>query len=69
MALHPNAVRSPGTDFQALGTAPDDIFEILEGPNKGNYVVRAAVDNVVFLEQALLFNDPGPVKAQVRKRK
>jgi hypothetical protein len=69
MALHPNAVRSPSTNFQDLGIEPDDVLEIEEGPNVGNYVIRVVIDNILFVEQRLPSPDAGPVRASVRKKR
>ena len=69
MALHPNAVKSPTTNFQALGVEPDDVLEIETGPNTGHYVIRAVIDNLLYVEQELPSPDAGPVTASIRKKR
>jgi hypothetical protein len=69
MALHPNAVRSPSTNFQDLGVEPEDVLEIESGPNEGNYVIRVVLDNLLFLDQQLPSADAGPVSASIRKKR
>ena len=69
MALHPNAVKSPTTNFQALNVEPDDTLNIKTGPNEGHYVIRVVIDNILFLEQQLPSQDAGPVEAEVFKKR
>lgn len=69
MVLHPNAVRTPGTNLQDLGIGPDDVMEITSGPNTGSYVLRAVVDEIAFVETQLPSNDPGPTTAEFRQNR
>ncbi len=61
-----STVRSPTVDLEAQGIVSHDIVEILEGQNRGHYVVRAVDGNVLSLQQELLADDPVPAAAVIR---
>jgi len=64
---HPNAVESPSTDFEAAGVRAGWILEILEGVNAGSYSIREANGHILLVQQVLPGNDPGPIRAEVRR--
>ena len=66
---HPNAIRSPTTDFAAAGIAAGDVLELTTGPNRAHYLIGSVQTNVLFVSEA--FEDPTDTAArsgQVRRR-
>lgn len=64
-----SSLKSSTVDFGAQGVAAGDVLEILEGPNRGHYVIRSVQGTIVFVAQQLLFDDATPVAAVVRPQR
>jgi len=65
----PVSFKSPTVDFAAQGIVGGDVLEVLDGPNRGHYVIRSVQGTIVFVAQQLLFDDATPVAAVVRPQR
>lgn len=66
LSLHPNVLRSPTTDFSTFAEV-GGVVELLEGPNRGNYLIFGIDGNALFVTEA--FRVPtavGPYAGSVR---